>query len=250
MEIRLVGENISPDNITASELAEVLVNLEKAIVEIAQSKGDKEVEASISLVSIENKCAKLGLYPHSTYAAEAFYDFTLAVKDGNYADLPRSSIDPIRNLVKFSQKKGCEIELRNQPDSEKPDAKITPATEIVIPDLYVASNTVIYGIVERVGGATRPRVSIKVSGEKLIHCDVSKDMAKELGKRLYSWVGLLGKARWDIEDHSIVSFEILDITEYEDTSASEAMSGLAELCGRYYEDITDVEEYVSQIRGE
>jgi hypothetical protein len=112
--------------------------------------------------------------------------------------------------------------------------------------VYITSETTLYGVVKRVGGEP-PTVWIQTFDGNHISCQVDETQAKKLGSLLYTRVGLIGLAKWNVADSSIKTFQIRKMTAYQDTSLSEAFSSLSLEMGHYYNDV-DVLKWVSTIR--
>lgn len=251
IEIKFIGKDIFPENIRVKELLEVAVSVEESLLAIIKRDNPNVSmdEIIISLVDIGEGSTVLRFkssFPHLT--AFAFKTLSSSIANNAYQNLPSSSVESIRKISNFTRKRNCEIEFR-APETNL-IAKITPQTRIIIPEsYYLTGETVIYGKVERVGGV-EPKVWIRITDREIIICDVTEDLAKELGRRLYSWVGLLGIAKWNIENYSVEEFQLTKITEYEETLLLNATAELSSLIGKYFKDIEDVEKYVNEeLRG-
>jgi hypothetical protein len=113
--------------------------------------------------------------------------------------------------------------------------------------VYITGETTLYGIVKRVGGNT-PTVLIQTLDGNHISCQVDEILARKLGKSLYTKVGLIGIAKWNVADSAIKAFKIKKMTAYQETPLSEAFSRLSDEIGHDYNDI-DAVSWVSTIRG-
>ena len=114
--------------------------------------------------------------------------------------------------------------------------------------VYITSETTLYGVVKRVGGEP-PTVWIQTFDGHHISAQVDETLAQKLGSLLYTRVGLIGIAKWNVADSSIKTFQIQKMTAYQDTPLSEAFSTLSSDIGHYYNDI-DALKWVSTIREE
>lgn len=79
---------------------------------------------------------------------------------------------------------------------------------------------------------------------------INRELAKEMGKWIYSWISLTGEAEWNEETNELVKFKVKEVTEYAHRPVDQVMSELAEEFGKYFEDIDDVDEFVSELREE
>jgi hypothetical protein len=112
---------------------------------------------------------------------------------------------------------------------------------------YIQGETTLYGKVERVGGKT-PTVWLRISDSERMICEISESLAIELANYLYQWVSVSGKAKWNVSNYEIESFEITSINkDYQDMPLNEALSHLSQEIGHYYDNIDPV-EYVKMIR--
>ncbi|MFC1549465.1 hypothetical protein ACFL4R_01180 [Nitrospirota bacterium] len=251
MEIKFSGESILPETIRAKDLADILANVEESLTSIIlKENADVNVEdLVIGLVNIEEGSAKLRF--KSSMQAVALSAFTLlstAISTGDYTKVPVTSIKSVKSISDFTKKRNCTAEFRIQPDSKEPLAALSPQSEVNIPEVYqLTGETVIYGIVMRVGGAM-PKAAVKLSDKQTIYCEVKEHLAKEIGHKLYSWVGLSGTAKWNTEDYSIDSFSIDKITEYEDIPVTKSISELSSIAGKHLKDKVDVIKTISELR--
>jgi hypothetical protein len=84
-----------------------------------------------------------------------------------------------------------------------------------------------------------------------VYCDMeSENLARELGERLYTWVSLKGKAKWDTQSLQLEDFKIAEVAEYGRISITRAFSELSSIAGQYYTNITDVEGYIASLRSQ
>lgn len=252
MEIRFAGEDIFPETIRAKELADILANIEESLTNIILKENPNITidDIIIGLVNIDKSSAKLRF--KSSLQAIALSAFTLmstSISNNDFSKLPVASIKSIRSISEFVQKRKCVAEFRVHADSAIPSATITPETQIKIPEsYYLEGETVLYGRVIRVGGVT-PKAVLRITEKVTIHCDVTEQLAKDLGHRLYSWVGLKGKAIWNTENYLIESFKGEGVTGYQETPLSKGIAELSSLAGKYLKDKTDVVKTIAELRG-
>lgn len=251
MEIRFAGKDIFPETIRAKELADILANIEESLTAIILKENPKvsAEEIIIGLVNIEEGSAKLRF--KSSLQALALSAFTLlssSIVANDFTKIPLTTIKSVRAISDFTKKRNCIAEFRAYADSDNPSASLTPSSEIIIPEIYqLTGETIIYGKVIRVGGIT-PKVGVKLSDRQTVYCDVKEDLAKEIGHKLYSWVGLSGIAQWNTEDYSLDSFKIEKITEYKEVPLSKSLFELSSVVGKYLKDKVDVIKTVSELR--
>ncbi len=251
MEIKFSGD-IFPETIRAKELADMLANIEESLTTIILKENpDVNIEELIiGLVEVGKGSAKLRFQSSmQAIALAAFAMLSTAIDTNDFTKVPIATIKSVKSISDFTRKRNCVAEFRAHADSEQPLASITPSTEIAIPEAYqLTGETMIYGRVIRVGGIA-PKAVVKLSDRQTVYCDVKENLAKEMGYRLYTWVGLSGYATWNVGDYSLESFKIEKVTDYEEYPISKSISELSSIIGKHLKDKIDVVSIVSELRG-
>lgn len=256
-DVRITGKDIKPESISLSELAEIITSFEASILNAAHYEEQKSdinaVSVSgpfVSLIEITEGSAWLKFKSNlSTVVAPAVAAIVTAINSGNYEDLPTKSIVELSIFTKAIQKKGCGAEIKI--NSESPIvAHITAETIVQIPDSFFAKgSTNLYGEVQRVGGAI-PKVRINLSNREVVSCDISLNLAKALGAKLYSLVEILGEAKWNVETGLVEEFVITNLGSYEDGhSILESFAALSKILEPHWRGIDDVNGEILKIRG-
>lgn len=251
-EISLSGEGIYPESMRASELADILISIEKTITSVAHLK-DPSLNLDqfiVGLVQIEKSTVSLAFASSQpSVAKSSFEEVSEAVSEGKIYKLPNEAIEEIEKMAKFSKKKGCVIAFRPDLDQE-PTAFIEPDIDLGLQKMPTYSGeTVIFGKLERIGGAT-PKARLRISPHETVSCSISFDLAKTLASKLYEHVGLSGKATWNSETRSIISFNVQSITNYEGGPIKGAFQELADAAGDAWSDVQDVTAYIRSLREE
>ena len=100
-------------------------------------------------------------------------------------------------------------------------------------------------------GGRKSKVKLDINnGDKtrIIYCNVDQKIAETLGKKLYTFVGLRGHAKWDAETLDLKHFRIEEITSYEEGTLLDGVNELRKIAGKFFENIHDVDQFVSDIR--
>lgn len=249
IEVRFAGNNIKPDKIRSKELAEVIASYEDAIASILVHENPElsKDTVTISLVSIENRSIGLQFSPNLeelTFPAASRIAKSISTND--YSSLPHHTVESLRNISSFTKKHSCEAEFRAINGANRVEATLYPTTEIPVTPKLIGE-TILYGEVRRVGGAT-PKVMLATFEGYTVYCDLSADLAKELGHRLYTEVGLKGKATWNAKTLELDAFVVEAIADYSSISAPDAFEELRSLIGDDLAHIEDVEGYVTSLR--
>ncbi len=249
IELSFRGEGIRPDNLKASEVADLIASYEDALLNII-GRDHPEInldEVFISLIQIDENSVHLKFKPKvvGTIIAAAIAINT-ALNTNQYATLPFKSVESLNKIWSFTKRRNCTGEISG--GEEIPVAQITPETEIKISDeFFYQGDTTIYGKVERVGGAV-PRVRVKLDDDQIIYTEVKESEAKRLAKDLYEVVCLKGTAKWRKENLKIEDFKLEQVVDFHDTPISEAIKELKGVIGHKWDEIRDTVEYLNRIR--
>ena len=245
--IKMTGK-ARPETVSASDLADFIEHVEKALVAYAKAEGlQVSTEAAVSLVGVGEGsnaltfAAEDGIMPGVVAVAQAMWH-------NHYSELPEETHENLYKMVELSTKRDWGIELSGE------DLDITASIEpgqIIEPPsrpVNIVGSTSILGRCLRVGGV-EPKAEIRViKDSKLLHVAISEDIAKELAKRLYEEVILEGKATWNAVTWEIEDFKVMSIQPYSKRLPSEAFNQLAEIAKGHWDDI-DAVRYVEKLRG-
>lgn len=249
VEVKIPG--VLPETIPARELAEMLVALETAIVGAMGLTPDEQLAEPpvVSLVGIRRGSTSLQLLK-SPRVLRAYTRLATAVAERDVGSLPPRAREGTRLLARVVERRGIEVQFRDPLQRRRVIGVIRPDT-----DLFAASTaplkgeTTLYGKVERVGGAT-PRLRLQIEDGRTISCDISRALAKELGKRLYEWVGVAGTAEWNPVDLTVESFRVERVLAFQDPHPTEAFERLSEELAGAWDDVDDVVAEVTRLRHE
>jgi hypothetical protein len=247
--VRLIG--IKPEDLRAGELAKVITSFEDMIASTVKRDRPQisKDELVIGLVQIENKSVGLEFTTKlPELALPAYYSITDAVATERYLDLPGEALKHLREFHSFIKAKNCECEMFSRNGKTNLKAILLPKT--IIPEHpKISGEITLYGRIVRVGGE-EPRVMFEQPNGKSLFCRVkSEDLARQLGERLYTWVGLIGIATFDSDTMEVTEFKVEDTTGYEGKlSIKDSISELSTISRQYYADVSDVESYVTEIR--
>lgn len=246
--LRLSGRDMIPGEVRSRELAEVIASFEEMIACVVADRHEniKKDDVSIGISSLAGGSIRLefrSLWARVVLAA--YLSVAHAVSENKFTSLPDNSIRALDKIIAFTRRHNCVAEFRN-PDNDELIASITPETNTEISNLILGQTT-IYGRILRVGGK-KPRVMVETTSGSSLFCDVSFEIAQQLGKRLYEFAEFSGTASWNPHNWEIKEFRIESFTPNNIKTPEQTMNELRELVGRYFDDIDDVESYVSSIR--
>lgn len=257
IEVRLIGDDLTPNKISSRDVGELITAIEQMIAAVvAQDNpalGIKEDEVIVGLSGVEKGSYILQF--ESLYeipSQNAYQKIAEAVVTGKYDNLPIHSIEAIRTTRKIARTYKTETQFWEKNGQYRQLATIAPNTEIDVILPTIAGKTTLYGYIIGIMGSDPPRVHLRlISGEKII-CNVTRknnlQVARQLGQSLYTNVGVRGTATWYISDMSIKHFLVEEMTPYKGISVKEALENLNEYTGENYRYI-DIEELVADLRG-
>lgn len=252
-QIKFYSRMVHPDSIRMSDLADVLKAVEAGILAIAKNQADSisSDNLGLCLVNIKEGCAALefqSLHPETTDSALKL--FTRSIKNKEIDALPLKAQQSISAIEDFSEKYQCNTHLRNKANLKKPSAIIKrPRVIKLVDDIPLKGETTIYGTVERVGGAGKPRIWLRLLDGERVGFDVDEEVAINFGKRIYKKIGLQGVAQWAANGKDIVAFQLKNFIDYSDIPIDKAFKELSDELSEYIR-IESVLEFISDIRGD
>lgn len=111
-----------------------------------------------------------------------------------------------------------------------------------MPSQLVKETTILYGVLIRIGGYTRPRAYMQfLDGQKLSVSIANRTLAIAMAARLYQSIGVRGVATYDKRDRKLISFHVQELLPYRDAAppANSTLQGLAEIVGKFVDPPTE-----------
>lgn len=246
--IDLLGENLSPETTRASDLAEVILQVEKTILETAASQGiEIPDEALVSLVGIGDGSTKLTLAA-ALLVLPVVGCVSHAVSSGDYGELPRAAHEALHEMSQRAVARKWAIRFLEDPFAHIEPGVISEEHQVPPPPMppEVRGTTTLYGRCIRVGGV-RPKAEISLHQGGTLFIDVTEDIARGLGRRLYDEVCILGEATWETETWTIQGFRAIALSPYGPTGLAAAFEQLAAAAGTHWDGV-DAIDYVQHSR--
>ncbi|MBI1278921.1 MAG: hypothetical protein GC179_12405 [Anaerolineaceae bacterium] len=257
IEIRILGENATPDKISSRDVGELISSIEIMLAAIVardnRALGIDESQITVGLAAIEHH--SYDLIFQSQFEQEvivAANQVATSINTGNYSKIPSKSIEAVKTLRKIARKYSTDIEFWQKNGKNTQLATVNTNTKIDAEIPTSSGKTTLYGTVISVGGVEPPRASIRLSTGNIQVCHITRgqdlQIARQLGQRLYSEVGVYGTARWDLRDMSLDHFLIERVTEYSKKPVDQALESIYDIVGNYYSNV-DIEQLITEIRG-
>lgn len=252
IEIRLKGDGMTPGLVRSRDLAQLIEAVEDMIAaEVAASNSDiKKDQIVIGLADVVPGSVTLAFASSTEELTKpALEKIAHSVATNDFYALPEDSIKSLKVISKFSQAKNCTAEIYAVNGSKELLAAITPETRIRDYE-PIKGETIIYGVVTRVGGANEdsPKIQLRTIEGRLVHCTANQKNAKIAAQRLYQQIGLIGIAEWDVKTYEIKAFTVTEISGYELTPLSEAVESISQNYGQHFDTIKDVDNFVRELR--
>lgn len=264
-EIRMVGPGLRPWVVPISTLSRALQAVQRLLDkrgEEVEEEQDGQDEAGdirvLHLIGLKSGSAAYSVA--SDYGDAAVHELRLtgsALNDPLTAEWTPALLSSVENLSKVARSLGCEIEFRLPAVKNVQGevlAQIGPKSfEDISEHVFARGTTSIYAKLERVGGATKMHCGIRIPSQsrKMVICRVaSADLVREMGRYLYEYVVLTGKAEWVRQNWHVRSMYITSIEAPKKGSFVKALDDIHRAGGSAWDEIEDPEEALRTIRGE
>ena len=234
LQLRFIGENMSPGKFSAMELGNLLIEIQKSVIAITGTPNDDVDEmGSISLKEIRTESAGFHFYSNQPHVNDACIRLIKAVDKRDFTGLPRSSFEGIKHISKITKEKKCEAELKNSTSTTSAIATLKENDNLIFPEYILLKDTRdFYGEITRVGGV-EPRVQFKTFSGRTHHADVSKELAQQIASKLYQTVKVKAEVRWIAASDGYEEIKIVDVEDYKVESNTGLFDELRETLGSY-----------------
>lgn len=254
-QLKIEGEDVTPYTVDIGDLADVLRALRGIVTAISRDI-ENEPDDILSLVAIGDGSDKLVLCgsPSTLHATRIL---TKALATNTTHRLPKPCHAHLRNLWKSTFDNGWDACRFVGNISTIGQGAILRSVELFPDALQYRGSTIVYGDCVRVGGEGRKTAQLKLLDGTTLYIKLkTKQLAQEIGKRLYQTVGLSGEAFWAVETNALLEFRADFLTEYSDRNVDgtqrsivQSLESLAKAAGNRWTDI-DPDEFIEEQRRE
>lgn len=239
------GDDIRPEAFRSREVATIILSLEEAVraIAVSQFPGMDPDKLYISLVQIKNESNGFGFVPSLAELVTSFLLLAQSVGAESYEQIPARAIESLKEIQKIvKQRPNCVGTFII--DSERV-SQLTAKT-VVQQSSYdlIKGETTLYGIIQRVGGAT-PRMVLRQFNGEVLSIEVTEEIAREVGSKLYTSVGLVGIAKWAPSENKIIDFLVKSILPQPEASIVSSFSSLRNEIGKYWDEVENIEQLLS-----
>lgn len=254
LSIRFTGSHLKPEYVSARELGNLIASVEDMVASIVLHDTEKEQKRIDVVVGLKALISEsIGLQYTISDDKPQYQQAVIAVvhafREEDFRRIPRTGLEPARRIVRFLKKHRCKAEVKANNGRPLAEFTITERTKITKP-VDVTGKTTLYGVVDRVGGKETRACFETVQGQRL-NCKVaSRDLARQLGKCLYTEVGLQGTAKWFGDTMELHDFIIEALLDYEPTPLPTAFSELSEVIGDNIRHLhhTEIDNFATELR--
>lgn len=253
-QLKIEGPDVTPESVDIVDLVKVLLALRNAVEVISKSDQGECGDVVLCLIGIAEGSDLLTL-SGSPIALRSTSRLTVAIANNRFETLPYASHQHLRAIWKATFDNGwtaCRF-LAN--GSQITPTEITEDRELFPDKKLFRGRTTVFGECVRVGGDGRKSATLKLlNGEKKTIRLKSKELAIELGHRLFQTVGLNGEAFWSIDGHQLEDFRADELTPFQDRDADvkertirQSIEALANAAGNRWDNV-DPDEFVAALR--
>lgn len=245
--IEMRGSGVYPRTTPLKELIDFLTNLEVTLLETAKAQDVDIQEGVVSLVEIQEGSNRLGLAVSPLFLP-VIAQITRTVATQEFSNIPERAHRSLYGIYEQAQKKNWEIHF--VADKARDIEVATISNEQPIPNPvspYVKGTSTIFGRCIRVGGA-EPKVDVRLPNRsRLLHVEVTEEMARRLARNLYDNIAMTGEATWERDTWFIVNFRATSVVNIQSGTPLQAFKELGEVVGEKWKGV-DVERFVEEMR--
>ncbi|MBK9632281.1 MAG: hypothetical protein IPO62_14675 [Saprospiraceae bacterium] len=188
LELKYYGNNINPEAVRASEVADLIKGFEGAILSVAFDKRPDLSEYEnkfpfITISAVENQSLGLKhkMNAYTEIISSALLLIASSLNNNSYNSLPIKAIEDLKVLTRFAKRHECDGSFYLGGEQI---VNFGADKEIKIDDSrYIKGETTIYGILNKIGGNT-PSLQLRINNY-FVSFDVKKTIAVKLGTKLY-----------------------------------------------------------------
>lgn len=244
--IKIDGENVSPETVPLEDLLATLSTMRDAIVATAVDSGHARKSVFLSLTGITKKCNLLTLVENEP-ARDGTARVMKAIRYRDMSLVPASARKAISRLYRKAGSKSWTIAVQNG----EPEAVIDPKQGTPV-ERYLRGTTSLFVKVIRVGGEV-PRVLVQFpNNERRTFSVVDMEVTKELGGKLYEHLVLHGDAKWMRGSRKLADFKVKRVGRYSSKTANpeQAIKGLSKIMGSRWDDINPDQYLLDERNGD
>lgn len=252
IEFSVSGENFSTEGLRPKKITGLqngFVDFVAAIVKHEHPEIDLTEDGAFGFTSGDPTTLVTRLKSPHVEVMHAWRRAGHAIETGDFSYLPPRAEDQLREIVGFNHRHNTETRFWENNGARNLLAVVNQNTEVTMP-ATITGTTTLYGELLRIGGDAPPRARIRFLDGFTKSCAVcSRELAREMARRLYETIGVRGRGKWDVKNMRLREFYIEGLTEYRQTSITSAIESLREVTEEHYQSIEDIDAFVADLRG-
>lgn len=260
IEVRFDANELTPDKLSSRDVGELIAAIQdmlEAIIERDNPTFHRTADdVIISLVGVNRGSSGFVMSSELDVIVQPAYTLaTSAITADKYNILPVRSVEAIKTFRKVAKTYNKPLRLYELNGARHELAVVSPTTVIKMEEpTYIHGQATIYGFLTGVSGENPPRATLRLLNDTTFVCNVTEkdslQVARQLGQRLYTEVGVRGDARWEYNDKLVLNYFLIEeLTEFNPVPVEQALNSLYAIAGRDYDAIDDIDMLVNELRG-
>jgi hypothetical protein len=258
-EIRVVGPGIRPMGVSVRALSRILNAVQRLIerTEEEEPEGEEkervESASPLHLVKIASGSARYGVLSDTADTALAtIEDAGKFLRDPAHSEWEPEVLSPIQRLSEVAKSLQGDIEFRRPGKEGELLATITSRSyDEMSREAFVTGDSTISGYLERVGGATSYFCGLRLPEQpsRMLICPVeSESLVRQLGQHVFENVRVFGTVTWFRRNWRVRKIYVKSFEQPKEGSILEALNRVYEAGGKAWDDVEDVEGFISEMR--
>lgn len=252
-KFKLKGTGVTPKTVPFNDFLEVGEIIQRALSPLVEADVNIEKTArGLSLIDIEEGSSVYAMHPHTSDMSAAYARLYSAMREDDYSDLPQQSINNLRKLNDFIEKKNYSaMQFSERDEFTQGSIEITKTRLLKIPsDTIVETFTSIYGQLVKIGGA-KPTAMLILPNNQTLVCALTEELACKISGNLYKDIGLEGVAYWKMPGWELEKFDVHRASIYDpNRTVKKTFSDIKDIVDGEYDHVDDVNDFIKKLRGE
>lgn len=264
-EVLFDGPGVVPENISWSTLNQSLSAVKRLVSgEDAPDEDEVEIDSGkeseptsplnadgIQLLDVRRGSAIYRFVsPNEKNAREMLRLAGETIDDPNRIGDRHYILNPVARLSNAARSMNCKIILRDPTRKNGVLATIVPSSyKSMTETVFISGVTSFAGVVERAGGSSSMRCSLRVPFQgHLLYCSVSsRAVSRKLGEYLYHDVSVDGTATWLKSTWKVMDFVINNVTKLDTKPLSESFKALRAAGGDGWDSFDSPESILEKV---
>jgi hypothetical protein len=259
--IHLVADDLRPWVVPLRSLTRVLNAVQRLIEHTDREGSEAEGEAAedetkqpLHLLTVRAGSAAYSVSAVDGPAAvQTLADAARSLEDPDHADWNPAILSSIEDMSAVAKSLHCTIEFSRPGENGATIARVTPGSyDDLSKSAFAYGEGSVSGYLERVGGATKQHCGIRLPDQpsKMVICPVATDdLIRRLGQYVYQNVHVSGTVTWLRRSWRVKSIYVKDFEPFKSGSVLEALERIYRAGGKDWDNVTDPDALIAEMRG-